>query len=130
MTSIITILKTIIAILPILRDLITAAEAFFPAQGSGFQKLEMVKTMIQSAYNVAVKAETPFSTVWPVLEKLIGFVVPHVTEKPTVTAAVLTSSQVDTTATQVASLAPKTLATVAHNSGTFPATGVQLASDA
>lgn len=101
MGSFISILKALIAILPILRDLITAAEAVFPAQGSGVQKLELVKTLIQNVYEAATEFQAPFASVWPVLSSVISHVVPLFT-KPSAAAVV---AQVDTTAAQVDTLA-------------------------
>lgn len=99
MGSFISIIKAVIALLPILRDLITAAEAVFPAQGSGVQKLELVKALIQNAYDAATEFEAPFASVWPVLSSVITHVVPLFTKSSA-------AAQVDTTAAQVATLAP------------------------
>lgn len=122
MTSLVAILRTIVAILPILRELINAAEAFFPEKGSGYQKLELVKGLISAAYETVGKLETPFATVWPVLEKLVAFLVPIFTKK--------SEPEIDTTAQQVSTLA-KTQ-TVDLHSAVFktpsPGDGVQLAS--
>lgn len=125
MLNFIAIIKTLIAILPILKDLITAAEGFFPAQGSGVQKLELVKTMLQSAYDAVGKIETPFSAIWPVLQSIITYVVPMFTRT---SSATLT----DTTAAQVASLAHVMTATtvvgrVASPPVSLPQVGAQLA---
>jgi phage-related protein len=85
----ISIIKTIIALLPILRDLINAAEAFFPEKGAGYQRLEFVKALFQTAYETASKVEQPFSALWPVVEKVIALLVPVFTKKTeTVTSPV------------------------------------------
>lgn len=130
MGSFISIIKAIIAILPILRELITAAEVLFPAQGAGVQKLELVKTLLQNAYNAATEIEAPFASIWPTVASVIGYVVPLIT-KPTapaiaVSAAQVYSSVVNTTPAQVESLA----AQVTPRPTAFPSATVQLASDA
>jgi hypothetical protein len=98
----ISIIKTIITLLPILRDLINAAEAFFPEKGAGYQRLEFVKALFQTAYETASKVETPFSALWPIVEKVIALLVPVFTKK---TEAV--ASSIDKTPVQVASIAQK-----------------------
>lgn len=74
-------IKTAVALMPVLAEVITAAEGFFPAKGSGVQKLELVKTILQSSYGAASKASEPFETLWPILSSVITHAAPIITAK-------------------------------------------------
>lgn len=74
--NIFSIIKAMIGMLPIIEQVIVAVEAMFPAGGSGVQKLELAKAMIQSAYETANEFEAPFASVWPSISAVIANLVP------------------------------------------------------
>lgn len=70
-----TIVRTVIALLPVLIDAIKAAEAAIPGEGKGEAKLAMVRGMLEAAYSVATDTETSFNELWPAIQKAIGSIV-------------------------------------------------------
>lgn len=69
------ILKAALSLLPIIIDAIKAIEAAFPEGSNGQHKLEVVKTTVQSAMDVATDVIVPFEQVWPVLQGMIAAIV-------------------------------------------------------
>ena len=70
-----TIVKTIITLIPLLIQAITAIEQAFPQSGQGASKLEAVKATLQGAADVSADMAGQFETIWPVIQKVIGSVV-------------------------------------------------------
>ena len=73
--KLLSIIRTIVALLPMLIEAIKAAEAAIPGNGKGEQKLVLVRGMLQAAYETATDVENTFEEVWPALNKTISTVV-------------------------------------------------------
>ena len=73
--KLISTIRTIVALLPMLIEAIKAAEAAIPGSGKGEQKLALVRGMLQAAYEAATDVDNTFEEVWPVLSKTISTVV-------------------------------------------------------
>lgn len=73
--KLISIIRTVIALLPVLIDAIKAAEAAIPGNGKGEQKLSLVRGILQAAYEAATDVENTFEEIWPTLNKTINTVV-------------------------------------------------------
>lgn len=70
-----TLLKSAIGLLPTLIEAIKAIEAAVPQGGQGAAKLDAVRAIIQSGYNVASALTPSFEQLWPVLSGIAGAVV-------------------------------------------------------
>lgn len=70
-----TILKTIVAMLPIIIDAVKVVESAIPGAGQGAAKLAAVRALLESVSTVATDLGASFSDLWPALEKVIGGVV-------------------------------------------------------
>lgn len=70
-------IRIVLSLLPILIDAIKALEAAFPVSGQGSQKLELIRSIVEQAYNAGTGTLVKFEDVWPVLQKsinsLVGF---------------------------------------------------------
>ena len=73
--KLLSIIRTIVALLPMLIEAIKAAEEAIPGTGKGEQKLVLVRGMLQAAYEAATDVENTFEEVWPALNKTINTVV-------------------------------------------------------
>lgn len=71
----ITIAKTVISLIPLIIQAITAIEAAFPQGGTGAAKLEVVKSALKTASDVSSDLVGNFDAYWPVIEKVISSVV-------------------------------------------------------
>lgn len=69
------LLKTLAVVLPLLKQLIDAAEPLFPGSGNGAKKLEVVRVGLQSAINVVGDATVSFDAIWPMISPVIGAIV-------------------------------------------------------
>ena len=66
-----TIIKTIISILPLIIQAIDALEAAFPVSGKGAAKLDVVKTVLQGSVEVAEDVDNgQFDKLWAVVSKV------------------------------------------------------------
>lgn len=71
-----TIIKTIISILPLVIQAIDAIEAAFPVSGKGAAKLDVVKAVLQGSVEVADDVDNgQFDKIWVVISKVISAVV-------------------------------------------------------
>lgn len=70
-----TIIKTVLTLLPLILDTVRAIEAALPAGGQGAQKLALVRQAVQAGFEAATDAAVTFEAVWPALEKTVGAVV-------------------------------------------------------
>ena len=75
MANFIATVKIILSLLPLILDAVKAIEAALPQSGQGAQKLALIRTTLQAAFDVAGNAVASFEQVWPALEKTIGAVV-------------------------------------------------------
>lgn len=69
------IIRLLAVIVPVLIEAIKAVEAAMPESGLGKQKLEIVRTMVESAYAQMTGVTVAFSEVWPMIERLIAAIV-------------------------------------------------------
>jgi hypothetical protein len=67
----ITIVKTILTLLPVLIDAIKAVEKAIQGSGKGAEKLALIRGILEQAYVIADDASIQFEQLWPSLEKLI-----------------------------------------------------------
>lgn len=58
----------VLQMFPLIVSVIKSLEEIFPVPGAGKEKLEIIKTMLESTYG-------DIKDIWPVLEKLIAKVV-------------------------------------------------------
>lgn len=75
MGSFVTIIKVALQLLPLIIEAIKAIEAAMPAGGNGAAKMEVIKTTVQSAMEVAKTTETTFEAVWPTISAMSSGVV-------------------------------------------------------
>jgi len=73
--SIINDAKLLVSLLPVLSQLVDQVEQLFPQGGKGQQKLELVKTALQHASQVAGSTEATFNSVWPTLSSMVSSIV-------------------------------------------------------
>lgn len=75
MTNFLTVIKLVLSLLPLLIDVTKAVEAALPQAGLGSQKLALVRTTLQAAFEITGDAVASFEQVWPALEKTVGAIV-------------------------------------------------------
>lgn len=66
------IVKALIELLPIVVQIIKMIEETIPDRNVGTQKLEIARTMIQSAYTTATTYTFAFDQLWPMLQPIIN----------------------------------------------------------
>ena len=71
----IAMIKVVLSLLPAIIEAVKAIEAAFPASGQGPYKLEMVRAIIQAAYDAGSGAVAQFDEVWPAIKPAIDNVV-------------------------------------------------------
>jgi hypothetical protein len=69
------IITFVLALGPKLIDIISAVEKMFPEGGAGDKKIELIKGMVQSAFELMGNVKVNFDEVWPVLKKIIDSIV-------------------------------------------------------
>jgi len=62
-----TVVKTILSLLPLIIQAVQALEAAFPDGGQGKAKLDALKNTLQSAYAVASDVTGSFESIWPAI---------------------------------------------------------------
>lgn len=72
MGQVITILKLVVMLLPIMIQTIAAIEEAVPGQGAGEAKLAAVRVILQGAYETANNVQVSFDALWPALQKAIS----------------------------------------------------------
>ncbi len=75
MNNFVSVLKAIIAILPLVVEAIKAIEAALPIGVQGESKLGVIRAMIEASYAAATDSEVGFDRLWPALERVIGALV-------------------------------------------------------
>lgn len=65
------IVKLVLTLLPLILDTVKAIEVAMPDGGKGEQKLALVRSVIEAAYNASADAIGAFEQVWPVLSKAV-----------------------------------------------------------
>jgi hypothetical protein len=67
------VFKLIVSILPMLIEAIKTVEAAVPGQGNGEQKLAVVRSVLESSYEVA--GNINFESVWDSIRKVVNALV-------------------------------------------------------
>ena len=70
-----TILKTILTLLPLLIETVRVIEAAMPQGGNGAAKLGLIRETIQSAFTVATDTSVQFEALWPAIQSVVGAIV-------------------------------------------------------
>lgn len=73
--QILTILKLVLSLLPLVIDTIKLIEQAIPGEGQGEAKLAAVRGIVEAAYEHGDDAVVNFEKFWPVLQKAISTVV-------------------------------------------------------
>lgn len=71
----ITLVKTLISLLPTLVAAVQALETALPESGQGVKKLEALKGLLSAAYGAATDTTAAFETIWPALSGAAGAIV-------------------------------------------------------
>lgn len=69
------IARLMISYMPIIEGVLKDVEAALPAGSNGAQKLEVVRSGLSSAFDVAGVAKTEFDNLWPAIQAVINFTV-------------------------------------------------------
>lgn len=69
------IIKLVLQLLPLITQLVAAAEDLFPQAGSGAHKLAVVKGALETAYTTGTEAEGSFEQVWPAINNVVTNIV-------------------------------------------------------
>lgn len=69
------ILKIILGIFPSIIQAIKALEELFPQAGQGAVKLEVLKTVVQEASELADDLSVSFDQLWPAINNLVNGIV-------------------------------------------------------
>lgn len=70
-----TIIKTVLSLLPVILEVVRAIEAALPESDIGTQKLKLIREALAAAFSAAGDAAISFETIWPALEKTVAAVV-------------------------------------------------------
>jgi hypothetical protein len=73
--AVIELVKLVLSLLPLLVSAIKAVEEAIPGQGYGEQKLAMIRSIIEAAFEKGGGMLDSFGQAWPVLESTIGAIV-------------------------------------------------------
>ena len=73
--KLLTVLRTVISLMPVLIQAIKAAEEAIPGKGRGELKLAMIRGVLESAYSVATDVDMTFDEVWPAIQKAVKAIV-------------------------------------------------------
>lgn len=74
------IIKLVLSLLPLIIEAVKTIESAYPMSGKGQLKLELVKSVIEQAYNSGTGFVSKFEDVWPVIQKTIASVVAFMNE--------------------------------------------------
>lgn len=69
------IVRTIVSLLPMLIQVIRSVEEAIPGQGKGEQKLVMVRSVLEAAFDASNDIESSFDELWPALQRAIAAIV-------------------------------------------------------
>ena len=71
-----TIAKTVLSLLPLIIQTINELEKAFPVSGAGAQKLDVLKTIMQSSYDISEDGKDgKFDNLWPAVVKIVSSLV-------------------------------------------------------
>lgn len=69
------IVKIVLGLLPVILDAVKSIEAAIPVSGKGKEKMDLIKTALQTTYDATNQTKTTFQVIWPQLESIITKVV-------------------------------------------------------
>lgn len=69
------IMKIVLGLLPVILDAVKSIEAAIPVSGKGKEKMDLIKTALQTTYDATNQTKTTFQVIWPQLESIITKVV-------------------------------------------------------
>jgi hypothetical protein len=69
------IISFVLALAPKIIEIVSSVEKMFPEGGAGAQKLELVKGMLQAAFDTLGNAKISFEEMWPTVQKIVASVV-------------------------------------------------------
>lgn len=72
MEKLIAIFKVVMALFPLVVEMVKTVEAALPMGGAGAQKLEIVRKAIEDAFTQMQDLSVTFGQVWPVLQNMIA----------------------------------------------------------
>ena len=70
-----TIIKTVLALLPTIIDAVRAIEQAFPMSSQGSTKLAAIRSIVETAYQTTNEAVLSFDMLWPTIQSAVGAVV-------------------------------------------------------
>lgn len=73
--SFLAIVKLVLQLLPLIEQIVQAAEDLFPQQGTGVHKLAVVKGALETAYTTGNQVEGSFEQVWPTINNVVSNIV-------------------------------------------------------
>lgn len=73
--SFLAIVKLVLQLLPLIEQIVQAAEDLFPQQGAGAQKLSLVKGALETAYSTGNAVEGSFEQIWPTVNNVVTNIV-------------------------------------------------------
>jgi hypothetical protein len=79
--NLITLTRTVLALLPIVIEAIKLVEAAIPGEGQGEKKLAMVRVMLESTMSVSGNTVVEIEKVWTALQPVIAFLVKNLLKK-------------------------------------------------
>ena len=68
-------LKLVVSILPTIIEIIKSVEEAIPGKGIGEQKLELLRNILESTYNLSGELTLKFDDVWNVVKSLTSVLV-------------------------------------------------------
>lgn len=75
MTQFIAIVQLVLQLFPILVSTVKSIEEAIPASGQGAAKLQIIRTVLESAFSTIQDVTVTFEQVWPSIEKVVASVV-------------------------------------------------------
>lgn len=75
MSKFFAVLKLVLLLLPLVKEMVVTIEAQFPEGGQGAKKLEMVRGILEKTFDVVNELDVAFEQVWPIVSTVISSVV-------------------------------------------------------
>lgn len=74
-TRFVNMVKLVVSVLPALIDAVKTVEAICGQTGAGSYKLELVRGLLEAAYEASDDVSEPFEKIWNTLNRVVGGVV-------------------------------------------------------
>jgi len=75
MQTFIIIIKIVLSLLPSIIEAVKTIEAAFPATGQGEAKLQIIRSILETAYEKGADATVTFERIWPAIQSAVAAVV-------------------------------------------------------